>query len=220
VGPLPDDRSCPDSRTRVGHTVQAYGAKLGRKRYGKDRLIAELRGLAAQLGHTPTRAEADAAPGFPCYKTYVRHFGGWNAALEAAGLALNRRVTRHDRETMLEALRGLAAQLGRAPMHRELPEWGLPWAPTYARYFGSWRAALAAIGLQPHVPGKRYERDGLLGTLSELTEELGRPPTQAELRRRDGLPHPSTYKYRFGGWNRALEAAGPTPPHSKRGKDT
>jgi hypothetical protein len=193
---------------------------LGRKQYGKDRLIAELRGLAARIGHTPTRVEADAAPGFPCYKTYVRRFGGWDAALEAAGLALNRRVVRYDREAPLEALQGLATQLGRAPMHRELPERGLPCAPTYARYFGIWRAALAVIGLQPHVPGKRYERDGLLGTLRDLAEELGRPPTQAELRRRDGLPHPSTYKYHFGGWNRALEAAGLTPPHPKRGRDT
>jgi transposase len=27
----------------------------------------------------------------------------------------------------------------------------------------------------------------------------------------EGLPHPSTYKYRFGSWNKALEAAGLTP---------
>jgi hypothetical protein len=47
--------------------------------------------------------------------------------------------------------------------------------------------------------------------LRDLDVELGHPPSQAELREREVLPHPSTYKYRFGSWNKALEAAGLTP---------
>ena len=75
-------------------------------------------------------------------------------------------------------------------------------------------SGVAEIGLQPRG-NKLYERDELLGVLRELAEELGRPPTQAELWEREGLPRPTTYKYRFGSWSRALEAAGLKPPSPK-----
>jgi hypothetical protein len=61
------------------------------------------------------------------------------------------------------------------------------------------------------VGNTRYERDELLDVLRDLDRALGHPPSQAELRERERLPHPSTYKYRFGSWNKALEAAGLTP---------
>jgi hypothetical protein len=188
---------------------------MGRKPYSQEQLIEALRGLAERLGHTPTRVEADAKPGLPCYKTFVHHFGSWNDALKAAGLPLNRRTVTYDRETLLEILRQQAVELGRAPTQAELAQRSLPCAGTYAKHFGSWPAALAAIGLEPRIGGKLYDRDELLGILRDLATKLGHPPTQAELRRREGLPSPSTYKYHFGGWNRALEAAGLKPPHPR-----
>jgi hypothetical protein len=91
---------------------------------------------------------------------------------------------------------------------------GVACAVTYANHFGSWTAALAEIGLLPR--GSRlYEHDELLSVLREVAAELGHPPTQAVLWEREGLPRPTTYKYRFGSWNQAPEAAGFTPPHHK-----
>lgn len=189
---------------------------MGRKPYSREWLIEKLQRLAARLGHSLTKADVDADPTTPCYRTYANHFGSWNSALEAAGLPLNRwGAVRRDRETLLEMLRQLADQLGRAPTTADLAQRGLPCDVTYAKHFGSWRAALAEIGLQPKVGNTRYQRDELLSILRQLDLELGHSPSQAELGQTGRLPSPSTYKYYFGGWNRALEAAGLTPRHPK-----
>jgi hypothetical protein len=160
-------------------------------------MIEALQALAERLGHTPLQREVDADEDSPCRVTYVNRFGSWHAALEAAGLPPNRPPMPYDREMLLETLRQLADRLGRAPVTRELVEHGLPCQATYSARFGSWEAALAEIGLQPR--GSRlYGRDELLSILRELAEELGHPPSQAELWEREGLPRPTTYKYRFG----------------------
>jgi hypothetical protein len=180
-----------------------------RKPQTRDYLIERLQALAACLGHTPLQREVDADGDSPCRVTYVRRFGSWQAALEAAGLPRNHLSVPYDREVLLETLQQLADQLGRAPTKAEMDQQGMACAETYANHFGSWTAALAEIGLEPQG-GKLYERDELLSILRDLAEELGRPPTQAEMWEGDGLPRPTTYRYRFGSWSRALEAAGLT----------
>ena len=185
-----------------------------RKPQTRDHLIERLQALAAHLGHTPLQREVDADADSPCRVTYVRRFGSWQAALEAAGLPLNRPPVPYDREMLLEALQQLADWLGRAPTKAEMDQQGVACAATYANHFGSWTAALAEIGLKPQG-GQLYERDELLSILRDLAEELGRPPTQAELWQREGLPRPTTYRYRFGSWSQALEAAGLKPAPSK-----
>lgn len=192
---------------------------MARQRYSREWLIEALQGLAARLGHTPTQVEADAEPGFPTHTTYVNHFGSWSAALEAAGLPLNPRVVGYDRETLLEMLEQLATDLGRTPTTGDLARRGLPCSVTYARHFGSWPAALAEIGLEPKAGNTRYGREELLDILRTLDKRLGRPPSQAELSRRENLPHPSTYKQRFGSWNKALEAAGLRPRYPRGGRE-
>jgi hypothetical protein len=189
---------------------------MGRKPYRRSELIEKLQALALRLGHTPAEDEANAAPDCPCHQTYVNRFGSWNAALSAAGLPLNRQAALYDREMLLRILRRLADELGRTPTRADLEERDLPGVKTFARHLGSWRKALAAVGLKPRFGGQRYHREELLGVLRDLADDLGRPPTQADLTRRHGLPHPSTYKYHYGSWNSALLAAGLTPVHIRQ----
>ena len=47
-------------------------------------LIAELQRLADELGHPPGVAELNELGNY-AHMTYVRRFGTWNAAVEAAG---------------------------------------------------------------------------------------------------------------------------------------
>ena len=187
---------------------------MARKPQTRDHLIERLQALAERLGHTPLQREVDADADSPCRVTYVNRFGSWHAALEAAELPPNRQSVPYDRDMLLETLRLLADQLDRAPTKAEVDQQGMACAVTYANHFGSWTEALAEIGLEPQG-GKLYKRDELPNVLRKVATELGRPPTQAELWQREGLPRPTTYKYRFGSWNRALEAAGLKPPHPK-----
>ena len=58
--------------------------------YTDGRLLEILRDLAAELGQSPTWSGLLARRDLPSPITYVNRFGSWNAALEAAGLKLNR----------------------------------------------------------------------------------------------------------------------------------
>ena len=187
-------------------------------------LLDALRDLAAELDRPPTVQELMARPDLPASGTYVHRFGGWSNALEAAGLdARYRRPLAYTDKQLLDALRNLAAKLGRTPAGRELlGRRGLPSPSTYQRRFGSWNNALDAAGLEPkqrrRSPGQAggdritmpslYTDDLLLGILRDLADELGHAPTCRELLERRDLPNPATYIARFEGWNNALKAAG------------
>ena len=60
--------------------------------HNDETLLQTLRDLANKLGRTPTMRELQIYPGLPSRSAYARHFGTWNAALEAAGLEPNRQV--------------------------------------------------------------------------------------------------------------------------------
>jgi hypothetical protein len=181
------------------------------KRFSQDELIEALKGLAELLGRTPRARDADADPDVPCRSTYVNRFGSWRKALEAAGIPLDPRNTGYDRETLLDHLQDLAETLGRTPRRTDLEATDGPCPRTYQSHFGSWSGALVEAGLEVGPPSKRYEREELVEILSALAQQLGHAPSMAELWEREGLPTPSTYKYRFGRWNAALEEAGLTP---------
>jgi hypothetical protein len=155
--------------------------------------------------------DADVHPNVPAGKTYINRFGSWRKALKAAGIPLDPRNTGYDRDTLLAHLRDLARRLGRTPTLADVEAADGPCGGTYESHFGSWTAALSAAGLEPGRRSRRYSRDQLLSILQELAEELGHAPSMAELWERGDLPTPSTYKYRFGRWNAALEEAGLRP---------
>jgi predicted transcriptional regulator len=179
--------------------------------YSRDDLIDALRQLAERLGRTPTGPEAIADPHTPSHSTYARRFGSWRKAVEAAGLPLDPRKMGYDRETLLAHLQALAEALGRTPTVNDLKALDGPCDKTYRNQFGKWSAALAEAGLEVGPRGRRYERDELLEILRSFAEDLGHAPSERELKKRDDLPNPGTYRDHFGGWNAALREAGLTP---------
>lgn len=184
--------------------------------YSRDELIEALRQLAERLGRTPTGPEAMADPHTPSHSTYARRFGSWREALEAAGLPLDPRKMGYDRERLLAHLQDLAETLGRTPAVGDLNAVDGPCDKTYRNQFGKWSAALAEAGLEVGPRGRRYERDELLDILRALAEDLGHAPSERELKKRDHLPNPGTYRDHFGGWNAALREAGLTPRYPKK----
>jgi hypothetical protein len=77
---------------------------------------------------------------------------------------------------------------------------------TVIEHYGSWNAAKRAAGL---VPRRFATREELLGLLSDLGEELGRPPTARDIDEHKGkLPSKSLYWHTFGSLTNALREAG------------
>src|SRR5438477_3163830 len=115
---------------------------------------------------------------------------------------------RYTDEQIVAELRACAEHLRKSPTMREFatdPETTVH-PQTVIEHFGSWNAAKRAAGL---VPRRFATRDELLGLLSELGEELGRPPTARDIDEHKGrLPSKSLYWHTFGSLSNALREAG------------
>ncbi|GIU95049.1 MAG: hypothetical protein KatS3mg012_1506 [Gaiellaceae bacterium] len=165
--------------------LAAFRAGL-RRRYTDDEILDELRRAAARLGRSPTMREFAADPEASVHpQTVIEHFGTWNAAKRAAGLFPRRFLTR---EELLEQLRRLGEELGRAPTARDLAarRRTVPSASLYAHTFGSLAEALREAGFEVLRGEERLERAIEQGVA--LARELGRLPKMADwaaARRRD-----------------------------------
>jgi hypothetical protein len=115
---------------------------------------------------------------------------------------------RYSDEQILAELRACAERLGRSPTMREFaadPHTAVH-PQTVIEHYGSWNAAKRAAGL---VPRRFATREELLGLLTELGEELGRPPTARDIDEHKGkLPSKSLYWHTFGSLANALREAG------------
>jgi hypothetical protein len=129
-------------------------------------LIDEIERLANELGRTPKRREMEAQGRF-APNTYAREFGSWNEALKEAGMGLNARSDIPDSE-LLEELKRLADEYGRAPSKREMERNGAFGISTYATSFGSWSEAVQEAGLDVNAVWYPDRLDHLVRSTWEL----------------------------------------------------
>lgn len=149
-----------------------------RRRYSDDEILAELRASAERLGRSPTMREFAADPEARVHpQTVIEHFGSWNGAKRAAGLAPRRFISR---EEMVRQLRELGEELGRVPTSRDIEERrgrmvskSLIW-----HTFGSLTDALREAGFDVPSGEERVERAVRQG--AHLARTLGRLPTMAD----------------------------------------
>jgi hypothetical protein len=175
-------------------------------------LIEALHTLEEREGGTPRECDTYKYADIPSHVAFVKRFGAWREALQAAGIPLDPMRMGHDRATLLKHLREVAEALGKAPTRGELRAAGGPVVSTYVEHFGSWPAALAELGLEVRT-SRRYESEELLEVVRELARKLGHTPSIADLQARKDLPSPYTIRDRFGRWSEALRQAGLTPRH-------
>jgi hypothetical protein len=149
-----------------------------RKRYSDEQILAELRSSAERLGRSPTMKEFAADAGSRVHpQTVIEHFGTWNAAKRAAGLVPRRFVTR---EELLEVLRNVGKELGRAPTAHDIDErrGRMPSKSLYWHTFGSLSNALREAGFDVAVGEERLERAIEQGAV--LARSLGHLPKFAD----------------------------------------
>ncbi|UNL92004.1 hypothetical protein IE382_23005 (plasmid) [Bacillus subtilis] len=180
--------------------------KMKIKTYTEKELIEALQQKAKELGRTPKGKEVSQ------YKSILKHFGSFNAGLEAAGLASNTtRKRTYTESDLIEILQQKAKELGRPPKTREVKQSG-----SIIKHFGSFSKGLEAAGLVSNRkrPDKSYTEKELIAIIQQKTRELGRPPRSTELKQT------STIIRHFGSFNAGLKAAGLEPNKTKSRRKT
>lgn len=153
--------------------------------WDKTTIIAALRVWNVEHGRPPSvRQCARHVDRLPPESAMRRHFGGFNNAIEAAGLPANRPLTPKTNAQLLDDVRAWAARRGRAPTSRECDdEDTLPSATLLARRFGGTNAALVSAGLKP-----------VRGT-PKLRRARRRPAPRPQVPRARGLVQAGGFKF-------------------------
>lgn len=180
----------------------------------KERLVEEIQRLhAQQVDLSPTAIQATHSALFSSARSRS-HFGSWRAAIEAAGLDyddLKRVKQRWNREAILARIREMHAQ-GHDLLDPKFKvrNRSLYLAACAHRYFGSWRRAVSAAGLDHEEmrEGRVWTRTRILRTIRELSVE-GKPLGWAYIEEHEpGIYRAARRKENFGSWAGALQAAG------------
>jgi hypothetical protein len=122
---------------------------------------------------------------------------------------LDAKVTRVTERQMLDSLRTFAERNNVRPFTtREYDRWKDKYCSswTISERLGSWRRALARVGIEAGIRARRYSPRELMDNLELVWRELGRPPGQPSMTRQGFHISSHTYKTRWGSLRRACEA--------------
>ncbi len=185
--------------------------------YSDQALLEEIRRACALISSPVVTKQAFDRVARTSASTVRRRFGGWHAALQAAGLgdrysghAVSQRMRTQasrtlDNDAILAELRRVAASLGVETLRVEdLQRADSEIAPTVVRRrFGSWPAGLRAAGLSLSKHGNRYTDEEFFENLLAVWTYYGRAPRYAEMDRPPSRISAGGYFKRFGTWGKA-----------------
>ena len=180
----------------------------------KDKIIEEIQRLhGADQDLSPTAIQKSDSALFSSARSRS-HFGSWRAAVEAAGLDyddLKRVKQRWTREEILGRIREMHAQ-GHDLLDPRFKtrNRSLYLAACAHRYFGSWRRAVQAAGLDHETmrENRVWTRARILRTIQELAAQ-GKPLGWAYIEEHEpGIYRAARRRENFGSWAQAIEAAG------------
>lgn len=214
------ERECPRFPPR-SHVIRRFGSwnaalhasgmDRPRPRAWSDQEISEaLVSWTAAHGFVPSSTEWDASPD---RDVIASRFGGWNAALAAAGLEPRFVRRAWTDEELLEGLRRFARDHGRPPraMDRVGSLGRYPSPALVVTRFGSWSQALLAADLEPGNPPPTTD-ERIVEALRAYRGRHGGSPSPSAWKAVGGLPAAETIIRHCGSWRAALTLAGLPPP--------
>lgn len=189
-------KSSRSSSSAVEEETQVSQPSIDNQARGN--LIEILRELHERLGEVPNTTElvyhTDRSP-----NEYYQEFGGWEEALDAAGI--------DKEEAMINEIERVADKIGRVPKSTDMDEHSSYSGSNYSSYFDSWTTALEQADLPDEiVSSKEDRREEILETIRSLHESLGRLPKGTDLQNNQNLSQQEVTST-FGSWDEALEAA-------------
>lgn len=180
----------------------------------KDKLIVEIKKLHREgVDLSPTSIQRTHSALFSSARS-SSHFGSWRTAMEAAGFDYDnfKRVKqRWTREEILERIREMSTQ-GHDLLDPRFKtrNRSLYLAACAHRYFGSWRRAVEAAGLDHEQmrESRVWTQGRILRTIQDIAAQ-GKPLGWAYIEEHEpGIYRAARRKENFGSWAGALQAAG------------
>lgn len=164
-------------------------------------IIAAIRGVADELGETPTAAQFEEHTEYS--RSQAQHrFDSWNNAIKSAGLEPNREF--HSDAKLIWILEDLGEELGRTPSRQDFRDHAEISLGAIVNRFGSWNEALRLAGFEINQEAE-LDRELLAESFRELEAELGKVPSQKDMWKHG--PHsPKSYQQRWGSWQAAKDA--------------
>jgi hypothetical protein len=185
-------------------------------KYSKEDVIAALISYYNATGKVP-RYNDISNPGST---TAEKHFGSWNAAIEAAGLTPNLLKNIYTKENIIEALVTFYKEEKKVPLYSDFANNKYPSSTTVCRYFGSWNEAIKIAGFRPVLEVDVYNKDSIILAIKKFTALNGRVPTYEDFKHSEEYPSPTTVRRYFSTWNTAIESAGLKPNEPNFGNPT
>jgi len=190
----------------------------------RDKLIEKIRELAEQgVDLSPTAIQKTHSALFSSARSRS-HFGNWRDAVEAAGLEyddIKRIKQKWSRDEILAQIRKHHAEGHDLlnPMFK-IKHRNLYLAACAHRYFGSWRRAIQAAGLDHETMRETrvWTKERIRRTISDMAQE-GRPLGWAYVEEHcPGIYRAARRRENFGSWHNALLESGVQPPAVQRGR--
>jgi len=113
-------------------------------------------------------------------------------------------------EQLLDVLKDLAEELGRAPTAAEFDQKTEYWHSSLGNRFGSYSQAVRELGYKPNC-AKDHSREDLVQVINNMVHELDRTPKTTDLSDFNGPETAYVFVTEFGSWVEALEQAGVEP---------
>lgn len=177
--------------------------------YSDDALIRELQRVARLVVSRDLTRREFSRHSQVHEATIRRRFGGWLAALEAAGL-VNRADKSNARiatERMLATLKEIATIAPNGCVTRKFFDENAPFTScSVIRRFGTWKNAIQTAGINLSKHGHRYSDNECFENLLRVWTKLGRQPKYREMNNEPSTIKAKPYVTRWGSWRNALRA--------------
>lgn len=184
----------PHLLAAAGLEPNAGGRPVAEKKWPRERVIAAIQEVAAEIGRTPTIGQMVERGYTFATSTSKLGLGTWSQLVAEAGFAPNKI--------------GGAARSEREPQADDEHE-----RATRSQEHTASAAGVGDAAEEPsrseHERRRAWENGDILAAIRRWESEYGHPPTSTEwMRRVDGYPTTATVKARFGSWADAIEQAG------------
>jgi 5-methylcytosine-specific restriction endonuclease McrA len=166
--------------------MNKFEIKLRRRNVPENELLADLKRVAIVIGGESVTAVIYADKGKFGVNTFLRRFGSWHNALEAAGLQIVHNVNITD-EALFENIATVWQHLGKQPFGRDMEKSGgiSKYAlGTYEHRFGSWNKALESFAQYINQPAETEQQLTRKANNKSLVHHLRRSPKSINWRLR------------------------------------